>query len=373
MDRVPKIQTDRNASASESEAIATSEELIERRDSLLAAEPKLRGRALALRLGVSEAQLLLLDCGRSTHRLRSEWLEIIRGISGLGTVMAFTRNEWILHEKIGRYSDLSLHASGKAMVVGEEIYLRLSFDQWRFGFAVKEGILRSLQFFDRFGSAVHKVYLLDDSDPKAFDSLVHAYACRPDDIRVVIETPPPVPVQHHLGFAIDIESFWSDWDSQGDLHEVGNLLARYGLRHVHAFRLAGDKRARQLPTRAFARSLEMAAERATPLVIQIENRGVIQMHAGTISNVSRSGRWLNIIDPTFNLHLFEEAVAETWVVNRPTAKGPVLALEAIDVAGNSLATIFGMARHDADRQWSEIVESFYQHRSRQCRGDRSIG
>lgn len=104
----------------------------------------------------------------------------------------------------------------------------------------------------------------------------------------------------------------------------------------------------------------MAAERAAPVVIQIENCGAIQMHAGTISNVSHSGRWLNVIDPTFNLHLFEEAVAETWAVNRPTARGPALALEAIDVTGNSIATIFGMAReHDADQQWSEIVKSLY--------------
>jgi putative hemin transport protein len=360
MDDTPKLQTGGDDSIADAEALAINEELIERRDALLAAEPKLRGRALAIRLGVSEVQILMLDGGRSTRLLRPEWHEIIRRVCGLGTVMAFTRNEWILHEKIGRYSDLALHDSGKAMVVGEEINLRLSFDQWRFGFAVKEGILMSLQFFDRFGSAVHKVYLLNDSDPKAFARLVGAYQCRPGDFPFVIETPPPVPVQHHPDFAIDIESFWSDWDSQCDPHEFGNLLAGYGLRHIQAFRLAGDKRARQLPARVFARSLEMAAERAAPVVIQIENRGAIQMHAGTISNVSRGGRWLNVIDPAFNLHLFEEAVAESWAVNRPTARGPVLALEAIDVAGNSIATIFGMAReHDADRQWSEIVKSFY--------------
>lgn len=41
-------------------------------------------------------------------------------------------------------------------------------------------------------------------------------------------------------------------------------------------------------------------------------------------------------------------------------KRPALALEAIDVTGNSIATIFGMAReHDADQQWSEIVKSLY--------------
>lgn len=91
----------------------------------------------------------------------------------------------------------------------------------------------------------------------------------------------------------------------------------------------------------------MTAERAAPVVIQIENQGAIQMHAGTVSNVGTNGRWLNVIDPAFNLHLFEEAVAETWAVNRPTARGPVLSLESIDVAGNSIATIFICYRVDS--------------------------
>src|SRR5277367_3016894 len=135
------------------------------------------------------------------------------------------------------------------------------FDQWRFGFTVKEGILKSLQFFDSFGSAVHKVYLLDGSDPRAFDRLVEAYEWRPADLPPAIERHPRLSGCPTLDSATYVESFWSNWDSQCDLHGFGALLMRYGLSRSHAFRIAGDKRARELPARMFERSLKMAAER----------------------------------------------------------------------------------------------------------------
>lgn len=342
------------------EGARKNQELISRRDALLALEPSLRGRALADRLAVSEPQILMLECGTSTRLLRPEWLQLIREVSRLGTVMAFTRNEWVLHEKIGRYGEVSVNDARRALVVGEEINLRLFFDQWQFGFAVREGILDSLQFFDRFGSAVHKIYLLDDSDSKAFDRLVNAYECRPADSAFRVERQPMVRGDLALDFAAGIESFWSNWDSMRDFHDFGSLLPRYGLKLGHAFRLAGDKRARPLPARIFGRSLEMAAERAAPIVVQVESRGAVQMHAGTVTNVRRNACWLNVIDPTFNLHLFEDAIAQTWVVNRPAGNGPVVTLEAIDAAGNSVAAIYGTMRRDyvEDQPWSEIVKSF---------------
>lgn len=116
MDRIPKIQAGRDASTTEGEAVVINRELIDHRGALLVAEPKLRGRALAQRLGVSEAQLLLLERGCSSH-LRSAWPAIIGKLRSLGTVMAFTRNECVLHEKIGSYGEVILNGSGTALVI----------------------------------------------------------------------------------------------------------------------------------------------------------------------------------------------------------------------------------------------------------------
>jgi putative hemin transport protein len=102
-------------------------------------------------------------------------LPVFAGLSGLGEVMALTRNEHAVHEKTGRYENLQIGATF-GLVLGSEIDLRLFFHRWRFGFAVTESgpheTRRSLQFFDRHGTAVHKVYLTPDSDPAAYERLV---------------------------------------------------------------------------------------------------------------------------------------------------------------------------------------------------------
>lgn len=77
------------------------------------------------------------------------------------------------------------------------------------------------------------------------------------------------------------------------------------MRHVDAFRLAGKQRASCPAAQTFGCALKLAAFHKTPIVVQIESRGVVQMHAGVVSNVSRSGSWLNVIDATFNFHFVQ--------------------------------------------------------------------
>ena len=87
---------------------------------------------------------------------------------------------------------------------------------------------------------------------------------------------------------------------------------------------------------------------------------MISIHLWTFGLEARSnGRWFNVIDPAFNFHLFEEAIVETWAVIRPTFDGPAVSLEAIDLAGNSAASIFGAMHREcgADKAWSASVRS----------------
>ncbi len=71
-------------------------------------------------------------------------------------------------------------------VVGPDIDLRLFMDHWEFGFAVtdetEEGPRRSLQFFDRDGTAVHKIYLTAESDVAMWSSL----RVNPTVIRIIV-------------------------------------------------------------------------------------------------------------------------------------------------------------------------------------------
>src|SRR5215471_12973875 len=89
--------------------------------------------------------------------------------------MALTRNETVVHERHGTYAPASFN-DHVGLVLGPDIDLRIFLKSWRFIFAVEEesrrGALRSLQIFDRHGTAVHKIYAEEGTDPTAWTVLI---------------------------------------------------------------------------------------------------------------------------------------------------------------------------------------------------------
>jgi putative heme degradation protein len=74
------------------------------------------------------------------------------------------------------------------------IDLRITVPEWRQGFAVREetarGLSERLQFFDRAGRAIHKLYLREQSDRGFFEQLVREHTA-PDQSPVqLVEAPP---------------------------------------------------------------------------------------------------------------------------------------------------------------------------------------
>lgn len=68
-----------------------------------AESPKMCERDLATRLGISEAQLVAAHVGEGARRIEPRVNELIEGMAALGEVMALTRNDGAVHEKIGVY------------------------------------------------------------------------------------------------------------------------------------------------------------------------------------------------------------------------------------------------------------------------------
>src|SRR3546814_14721326 len=65
------------------------------------------------------------------------------------------------------------------LVLGPDIDLRVFFSGWDTAWAVEQEGRHSLQFFDRAGDAVHKVYRTDATDIDAYDALVVRFAGEP--------------------------------------------------------------------------------------------------------------------------------------------------------------------------------------------------
>lgn len=327
-------------------------------------ERKLRHRDAARALGVSECEAVAAAVGQhgpmACVRLAGPWPALFEKMPRLGRVLALTRNDTTVHEKTGRFENMS-HEGQVGLALGRDIDLRIFYSRWAHGYAVSEetahGMQRSLQFFDAHGVAVHKVFLRDGSDLAAFSDLVERHASddqRPGE-RVQPGAAPAVPVADD---EIDVPAFHAAWQALADTHEFFPLLRRFGLARLQALRLAPADFAYRVNEAAARLLLQEAARGGVPIMCFVGNPGMIQIHTGPVQRVEVMGPWLNVLDPGFNLHLREDSIAAAWVVKKPTRDGHVTSLELFDGAGGTMAMFFGERKPgSAERaDWRALVE-----------------
>lgn len=306
----------------------------------VAASPKARTRAVAAKLGVSEVELVAANCGDiQATALKTPPQDIFKELGSLGRVMALTRNDWCVHERHGCYEDIR---TGKSMglVLGPDIDLRVFFGPWQSSWAVNDGGRLSLQFFDKAGQAVHKVYVTDETDVAAYHALVKKYT-DPSPHWPALEAIPD-PDADKQGQATP--ALRTDWLAMTDTHEFFGLLQRHKLTRLTALRAAGPDLAQEVSSDMAERVIIDVAERDIPFMCFVGNRGMVQIHSGPIKTHRRTGPWFNVLEPHFNLHLDMTAIASTWVVNKPTSDGWVTSLEAYSTDGQLVVQFFGVRK-----------------------------
>ncbi|MEO8630500.1 MAG: ChuX/HutX family heme-like substrate-binding protein [Betaproteobacteria bacterium] len=303
----------------------------------------MRNRDIAAFLGVSEGELVASTCGEETTRLQGPFGKLIEQLPALGNVMALTRNESAVHEKIGTYENGSI-TGPMGLVLGEAIDLRLFMSQWKFGYALNEkkhdSTLHSPQFFDGSGTAVHKIFLRHDSNRDAFDALVQRYGAPSQEAGEIVAASAE-DVAENSDEAIDQPGFRIAWEALQDTHEFFGMLRRFKVSRTQALRLADPQYAWPVQTSSLRTALERASASGLPTMVFVGNAGCIQIHTGSVNNVVVRDRWLNVMDPGFNLHMREDHIASAWVVCKPTSEGIVTSLELFDDKGRNLALIFG--------------------------------
>lgn len=321
--------------------------------------PKSRIRDAARALGVSEAELLATRCTGQANSpvtfLSGDFRELLKQVPTLGRVMALTRNDSAVHERKGEYQKVSFNGQ-MGLVLGEDIDLRLFMSHWQFGFAVDENGRRSLQFFAADGEAVHKIYLLEESNHATYEALVAQYRAshQPSTLNT---HPTPSPTLETADAAIDAEGFRAAWRTMTDTHEFFGLLRQYGVTRTQALRLGPPELLRQLDTQAIGQALRLASEQQLSVMIFVASRGCIQIHTGPTERIVPTGPWLNVLDPDFNLHLKVGDIAQAWAVQKPTADGIVTSVELYDAAGNNLLLLFGRRKPGVPElsAWRELV------------------
>lgn len=321
-----------------------------------AENPKMRERDIAAQLGISEAALVAAEVGLTAVRIDGGANRFLERAEALGEVMVLTRNESAVHEKIGVFEKIETgkHAS---IVLGENVDLRIFPTRWAHGFAVTktdgETVRRSLQFFDKAGNAVHKVHLRPASDLEAYEAIVADF--RLDDqsqdfVEVVTEK------VNDTG-PVDVAALRAEWSAMTDTHQFFGMLRKLKIARQDAVRSVGEDFAWQVRADAVGDMMRSAAESDTPIMCFVGNDGCIQIHTGPVKNIQPMGPWLNVMDPTFHLHLRMDHIVECWVVRKPTADGHVTSLEAYDAKGEMIIQFFGPRKEGiAERpEWREIL------------------
>jgi len=273
--------------------------------------------------------------------------------------MALTRNDSCVHEKTGPYLDVSINP-GHGLVLGELIDLRIFPSHWRHAFAVleeqKQGLRRSIQIFDGTGTAVHKIFQKGKTDAAAFDRLIERWTS--DDQSSDFTALAPLPKRRdHADSQIDVAGLRSHWAALQDTHDFFGLLREFDVGRLQALRLAGEDFAYQVRPESLSLALEHAEASETPIMFFVGNPGCIQIHTGPVKNLKRMGPWFNVLDPDFNLHLREDAIASAWAVFKPTRDGIVTALELFDKDGFCFTQLFGARKPGKPelQPWRDIV------------------
>jgi putative hemin transport protein len=305
------------------------------------ANPKLRDRDFAQSIGISEAQLVAAHIGHGVTRIAAHPDQILPRIESLGEVMGLTRNESCVIERVGHYDQY--HSGNHAsMVLNEEIDLRIFPKFWATAFAVERqgetGMRRSIQIFSRTGFAVHKIHLRETSNLDAWAALIAdlRHEDQSDELAVEQRKAPEAPKADPA----KADTLRAEWDRMTDTHQFQKLTHKLKMNRLGAYRIAGEPYVRLMDNTATELALRLAAERQISVMIFVGNRGCIQIHGGKIGKIVPMGPWINIMDERFNLHLRGDHLHETYLVTKPTQRGPARSLEAFDEEGRIVLQIF---------------------------------
>ena len=327
----------------------------------------LRAKDAAEAAGSSEGQAIAAHAqqltgtadGLQVRPLGTSWVEMLQALEACGTVMALTRNDGTVHERSGTYLNVSAGGAMGPLVgiaLGEDIDLRLIFASWHAAYAVTEpsahgghGVLRSLQFYNRHGRALHKVFVREATDLAAWNALVDRFALPanadaaslPGFDKPEARKPVAVPADS----SIDVPALQTAWAAMQDTHEFFSVIKKAGAERQQSFRLVQGQFAHPLEKGAVTQLLNEASFSQTPIMVFVSSGGCIQIHSGPVQRIepmdTPKAQWINVLDEKFNLHLRTDLIANVWLVEKPTSDGIVTSVEVFDAYGDLMAMFFG--------------------------------
>lgn len=340
--------------------ITMAPERAQTRQEIVSQYEGLRQRDAAHAAGMTEGELIAAGAGIDTWQLNPDWPELFKGYPGIGSIMSLVRNEACVHELKGTMTTDMTITDQIGQVVEGDIDLRLFPGRWGRAYLVHDemkGSTRpSVQLYDKQGNAIQKVFPIGDGASEKLQA--HAESLKMDSQTPGWTVDPATePVSPLPDATVDVAGFQRDWDAMTDTHQFFGILKNHGLQRTQALRLAGEPRAWRVdPTSLLGFMQTIAAEKITTLTF-VGNPGILQIYTGTINKIMPMENWVNVMDPSYNLHCRADLVDQAWVVTKPTKEGSVYSFELFAEDGSTIAMIFGARKlgRDAMESFGDVV------------------
>lgn len=316
--------------------------------------PKKYARDLAAMMDISEAELTNARVGHQAQPLRPAMAELLHALAAVGETKCITRNDYAVHEQLGTFSNIQIGAHAGIVLNPRALDLRVFVNQWASVFHLQEmtghGERQSIQFFDRQGDAVLKVYATDNTDMGAWQQLLKDYHSEPTS---AFSVEPAAAAASASEF--DAKLLESEWRAMTDVHQFFRLLKKHSVTRQQAFRAVSHDLAQQVSNSSLAALLETVRQDANEIMIFVSNRACTQIFTGRIEKLMPMHNWLNIFNPAFTLLLQEQLIAESWITRKPTADGIVTSLELFAADGTQIAQLYGQRSEGQPEQtrWRE--------------------
>lgn len=302
--------------------------------------PTKYARDIATEIGISEAQLTWSRVGHDAARLQSDMRAILAGLEAVGTTRCICRNTWAVHEQTGSFTHQQIGAHVGLVLNPRALDLRLFVEQWDSVFYLNErserGERQSIQFFDRQGDAILKVYATDKTDMTAWQALLSRFASAANPPLTI----KPADIDTHAA-AVDAAALEQAWREMTNVHQFFGILKKHRVSRQQAFRLVNDDLACRVSNDSLSHLLERLLQAGNEFMIFVGNRGCVQIFTGTLEKLTPMRGWLNIFNRDFTLHLLEAGIAESWVTRKPTEDGHVTSLELFAEDGTQIAQLYG--------------------------------
>ncbi len=243
--------------------------------------PAKYARDLAHDLAISEAELTFARVGHDAVRLNDDARAILSALETVGETKCICRNDYAVHEQLGSFTNLKIGEHAGLVLNPRALDLRLFITQWASAFALREqsphGERQSIQFFDRQGDALLKVYATANTVRSAWDDLLATFTA-------TASLPLNLKPEEKPHYATDSDAATLDraWRAMTDVHQFFGLLKKNNITRQQAFRLVGDDLACLVSNEALPQLLDTVVAQGNEIMIFVGNRGCTQIFTGAL-------------------------------------------------------------------------------------------